>query len=256
MRLKLAYLVVATLAQFLSMLTTQAGVVYDPGSDIPRARADEPFGLSSFLVTEGALSDKWQSAVAEINSDLVLLSDCRVRPDQCSSPAARFLNIVERAQPYDGLAKLAIINSGVNAVIKRDVAQQASALDAWPTALTTFNAGHGLCMNFAISKYTALSLAGWPASDMRLVIVWPERADQPHMVVAARHRGHWYILDNLRSALLIDGKASNYVPLFVFDDRGARQLGPAGSLARSLRDRANECSSGCEPVSLDAGTAR
>jgi predicted transglutaminase-like cysteine proteinase len=234
---KLAYLAVVTLSGLFSTLTALAGVVYEPVSDTTRLLTDEPFELVSVRAAEGVLADKWQLALAEINSDLTVLSDCRVRPAQCPSPAARLLTIVDRAHPYEALAKLAILNSGVNIALQRNIAQHGGRADPWPTALATFSAGRGMCMHFAIAKYTALLLAGWPANDLRLLIVWPDRADQPHMVLAARHNGRWYILDNLRSALLMDVKATNYLPLFVFDHRGARQLGPAEQAVPAPRYR-------------------
>lgn len=238
MRSTFAYAALVTLAQLLSMATALAGVVYDPASGIPRLTPDEPFALTSVRAPQGALADNWQLALADIDSDLAILSDCRAWPDRCLSPVAgRFLNIVERARPYEGFAKLAMINSGVNAAILRDAVQRAGVAESWPTALATFSAGRGVCMHFAIAKYTALLLGGWPANDIRLVIVWPDRAERPHMVLAARHGGHWYLLDNLRSAVVIDGKATNYIPLFVFDYRGARELGRAESVDTPLRSR-------------------
>jgi predicted transglutaminase-like cysteine proteinase len=227
MRAKLAYLAVVTLAGWVSTVTAVAGVVYEGGSDKPYLPADEPFALTSVGAAQGVLADKWQLASAGINADLSILSDCHLRPAQCPSPAIRFLRIVERANLHEGLAKLAILNSGVNIALQRDITQHTGTAEPWPTALSTFNAGRALCAHFAIAKYTALLFGGWPANDLRLVIVWPTGADQPHMVLAARHGGRWYILDNLRSALLVDLKATNYLALFVFDHRGARQLSPA-----------------------------
>jgi predicted transglutaminase-like cysteine proteinase len=225
-----AHAALVTLAQLLSVATTLAGAVYDPASGMPRLTTDEPFALTGIRAPQGALADNWRLALADIHADLATLSDCRIRLDRCLSPAAgRFLNIVERARPYEGFAKLAMINSGVNAAILRDPVQRAGVAESWPSALATFSAGRGACMHFAIAKYTALLLAGWPANDIRLVIVWPDRAERSHMVLAARHGSHWYLLDNLRSAVVIDGKATNYVPLFVLDYRGARELGRAES---------------------------
>jgi len=222
---KLAYAaVLATLGQLHSAVPTLAGVVSDPVFGLPPLTTDEPFGSSTVRAAVGLLADKWQQALTGINADLAILSDCRVQPNRGCSPAAiRFVSIVERAGPYEGFAKLAMINSGVNAVIRRDVAEEVTGTDPWPTPLATFTAGHGVCVHFAIAKYTALLLGGWPAKDLRLVMVWPDRADRPHMVLGARHRDRWYILDNLRSAVVIDGKATGYVPLFIFDYRSARQ---------------------------------
>jgi predicted transglutaminase-like cysteine proteinase len=238
MRSTFAHAALVALALLLSVVTTLADVVDNPASGLPRLTSDEPFALISVRAPQGALADIWQLALADIDSDLAILSDCRARPDRCLSPVAgRFLNIVERARPYEGFAKLAMINSGVNAAILRDAVQRAGVAESWPTALATFSAGRGVCMHFAIAKYTALLLGGWPANDIRLVIVWPDRAERPHMVLAARHSGHWYLLDNLRSAVVIDGKATNYIPLFVFDYRGARELGRAESVDTPLHSR-------------------
>ena len=88
MRSTFAYAASVTLAQLLSMATTLAGVVYDPASGIPRLTADEPFALTSVRAPQGALADNWQLALADINSDLAILSDCRARPDRCLSPVA------------------------------------------------------------------------------------------------------------------------------------------------------------------------
>jgi predicted transglutaminase-like cysteine proteinase len=223
---KLAYAaVLATLGQLHSTVPTLAGSVSDPVFRLPPFTTDEPFGSSTVRGPIGLLADKWQQALTNINADLAILSNCRAQPNRGCSPAAtRFVSIVERAGQHEGFAKLSMINSGVNAVIRRDLAEEVAGTDPWPTPLATFTAGHGVCMHFAIAKYTALLLGGWPAKDLRLVMVWPDRADRPHMVLAAHHSGHWYILDNLRSAVVIDGKATNYVPLFVFDYRSARQL--------------------------------
>jgi predicted transglutaminase-like cysteine proteinase len=220
MRSKLAYAaVLATLGQLLLTVPTLAGVLSNSVFRLPPLTTDGPFGSTSVRAPEGLLADKWQRALTEINADLDILSDCRAQPNRgCSLAARRFLSIVERASPYEGLVNLAMINSGVNVAIRRDLAEGAASTDPWPTPLATFTAGRGVCMHFSIAKFTALVLGGWPAKDLRLVIVWPDRADQPHMVLAARHSGHWYILDNLRSAVVIDDKATGYIPLFVFEE--------------------------------------
>jgi predicted transglutaminase-like cysteine proteinase len=220
MRWKLACIVLVLIAQ--PSKSAIGGVVSDLASDTSRVTTDGPFASTSLRAPEGPLENKWQLALADIYSELAILSDCRARPDRCLSPAAtRFLKIVERAAPFAGIAKLAMVNSGINAAIRRDFRQRAEGGDPWPTALATFTAGRGVCMHFSIAKYTALLLGGWPANDMRLVMVWPDGGDLPHMILAARYSGHWHILDNLRSAVLVDSQIRNYVALFTFDHRGA-----------------------------------
>jgi predicted transglutaminase-like cysteine proteinase len=205
--------------------------------------SDEPFASTRIDAPEGSLSQKWHSARAEIQSEIAILSECNAQLDRCSSPAAiRFLKILERARAYDGFAKLAIVNSGVNAAIRyaSDVPQH-GVDDPWPAALAAFTSQRGVCTDFAIAKYTALFQAGWPLSDMRLVLVWPQGAGESHMILAARHNGQWLILDSARSAILPDTKLRNYVPLFVLDHLGVGQLFPqfVGAQSRLQEGRTN-----------------
>jgi predicted transglutaminase-like cysteine proteinase len=217
---------IIVLSGFLSATAAIGGGMSRPALDTARLERDQPFASTGVGITQGPLPDKWQLALADIHSEIAILAGCRARPDQCLSPeAARFLKIVERARPHEGFAKLAVVNSGVNAAIQRATdMQQPRVDDPWPTALATFASGRGVCTHFAIAKYTALLLGGWRENDLRLVMVWPNGAGVSHMVLAARHNGQWQILDNTRSAIIIDTKLTNYVPLLVFDLGGASQL--------------------------------
>jgi predicted transglutaminase-like cysteine proteinase len=236
MRTKVACAVFTAAAQCLSIAAAIGGELPALAGDAARLERDQPFASTPVVgIPEGPLPDKWELALADIHSEIALLAGCRARPDQCSSPAAvRFLKIVERARLYQGFAKLAVINSGVNAAIERADIRQPGIGDPWPTALATFTSGRGVCIHFAIAKYTALRLEGWPSNDLRLVIVWPDGGSEPHMVLAARHNDRWHILDNTRSAVFIDTKLPNYVPLFVFDHLGARKLAPGRFPALSI----------------------
>jgi len=204
---------------------------------------DEPFASTSVDVPETPLAEQWRSAWAEVQSEVTVPSHCGAQPGGCSSPASiRFLKILESARAHDGLIKLAIINGGVNAAIRYAGIQQARVEYPWSSAAAIFTSRRGACMEFAIAKYMALLRSEWPSSDMRLVLAWPDGASEPHMVLAARYEGRWYILDNLRSAILPDAKVENYVPLFVLDHLGVRKLVPefipTDSPAREARARA------------------
>lgn len=146
---------------------------------------------------------------------------------------------LESARGRDGLIKLAIINGGVNAAIRYAGIQQALVEYPWSSAAAIFTTRRGSCMEFAIAKYIALLQSEWPSNDIRLVLAWPDGGSEPHMVLAARYEGGWYILDNLRSAILSDIKLENYVPLFVLDHLGVRKLVPeftaTDSAARDAR---------------------
>jgi predicted transglutaminase-like cysteine proteinase len=191
------------------------------------AATDEPFASTSIDAPEIPLAEQWRSVWAEIQSDIAALSLCGAQQGRCSSAASiRFGKILESARGRDGLIKLAMINAGVNAAIRYAGIQPVRVEYPWSSAAAIFTTQRGSCMEFAIAKYIALLQSEWPSNDIRLVLAWPDGAGQPHMVLAARYEARWYILDNLRSAVLTDTRLENYVPLFVLDHLGVRKLVP------------------------------
>jgi predicted transglutaminase-like cysteine proteinase len=191
------------------------------------AATDEPFASTSIDAPETPLAEQWRSVWAELQSDITALSQCGTQQGRCSSAASiRVGKILESARAHDGFVKLAIINGGVNAAIRYAGIQQARLEYPWSSAAAMFTTRRGNCMEFAIAKYMALLQSEWPANDIRLVLAWPDGASEPHMVLAARYEGRWYILDNLRSAILTDARLENYIPLFVLDHLGVRKLIP------------------------------
>ena len=191
------------------------------------AATDEPFASTSIDAPETPLVEQWRSVWAEIQSGFAALPHCGAQPGRCSAAASiRFQKILESARAHDGFVKLAIINAGVNAAIRYAGIQRARLEYPWSSAAAMFTSRRGACTEFAIAKYMALLQSEWPASDMRLVLAWPDGASEAHMVLAARYEGRWYVLDNLRSAILTDAKLENYVPLFVLDHLGVRKLVP------------------------------
>jgi predicted transglutaminase-like cysteine proteinase len=204
------------------------------------AAIDEPFASTSIDAPEIPLAEQWRSVWAEIQSDIAALSQCGTQRGRCSSAASiRFGKILESARGRDGLIRLAMINAGVNAVIRYASIQPVRIEYPWSSAAAIFTSRRGSCMEFAIAKYIALRQSEWPSNDIRLVLAWPDGAGEPHMVLAARYEGRWYILDNLRSAVLTDTRLEKYVPLFVLDQLGVRKLVPefisTGSAARDVR---------------------
>src|SRR5262245_42961327 len=171
------------------------------------AATDEPFASTSIDAPETPLVEQWSSVWAEIQSGFTALSHCGAQPGRCSAAASiRFQKILESARAHDGFVKLAIINAGVNAAIRYAGIQQARLEYPWSSAAAMFTSRRGACTKFAIAKYMTLLQSEWPTSDMRLVLAWPDGASEAHMVLAARYAGRWYILDNLRSAVLTDAK--------------------------------------------------
>jgi predicted transglutaminase-like cysteine proteinase len=216
-----------------SLALTAAMTIISPATagawvdSAPPPASEEPFASTSIDARQTRLAEQWRSAWAEIQSEITLASHCGAQPGRCSAAASiRFLKILESARAHDGFVKLAIINGGVNPAIRYAGLQQARHEYPWSSAAAIFTSRRGPCVEFAIAKYMALFQSGWPSRDIRLVLAWPDGASEPHMVLTARYDGRWYVLDNLRSAILTDARLENYIPLFVLDHLGVRKLVP------------------------------
>ena len=86
--------------------------------------------------------------------------------------------------------------------------------------MTTFFRGAGDCEDYAIAKYVALKESGEPLSNLRIVNVHDEIAEEDHALAAVRLEGRWLILDNRRMAIIEDTYVRNYQPLYVFSETG------------------------------------
>jgi predicted transglutaminase-like cysteine proteinase len=185
------------------------------------AKGTEPFGLFTFRAPEGMLWRKWRGVEADMVKEQAILDQCRANTDDCPSQAAQFLRLINTVKSKSGRAQIDEANRAVNAAIRyvSDFAQFGEA-DRWSAPLATFATGKGDCEDYAIAKYVALSEAGFPRDDLRLVLVRDRAVRQDHAVLAAYLDDRWLILDNRRSELIEDSDASSLAPLFAIDHRG------------------------------------
>ena len=203
-------------AQTPSDVATDAQPMIDPP---PAGKA--PFGLFSFRAPEGILWRKWRDMEADIAKEQTILEHCRTNAEGCPSNAAQFLRLISVVKTQSGRGQLDEANRAVNMAIRyaSDFAQHGE-VDRWSAPLATFATAKGDCEDYAIAKYVALREAGFPSSDMRLVLVRDRAVRQDHAVLAARLDGRWLILDNRWSGLVEDSTASSLTPLFAINDQG------------------------------------
>ena len=184
-------------------------------------RGDEPFGLFTFRAPEGLLWHKWRDLEAKLTRDAETLKQCQANAGDCPANAAQFLRLVSSVKSKSGRERLDEANRAVNMVVRyvSDFAQHGAA-DRWSSPLETFATTKGDCEDYAIAKLVALSEAGFPSEDMRLVLVRDRAVHQDHAVLAARLDGKWLILDNRRNSLIEDGEATSLTPLFAINHDG------------------------------------
>jgi predicted transglutaminase-like cysteine proteinase len=213
------------------------GSIDDVSPQPASASETEPFGLLSFRAPQGLLWVKWRSLAKDLERDAETLKQCGVRADTCPTGARRFLAIVNGAKERKGLERLDYVNRAVNSTVRyMSDFQQHGVADLWSSALATFTTGLGDCEDYAIAKYVALIEAGMPAEDLRIVLVRHLGLGEAHAVLAAQSGNGWFVLDNLRSAVVEDITIKNFLPLFVLNRNGVSLL--AGSFYRNSRGKA------------------
>jgi predicted transglutaminase-like cysteine proteinase len=206
----------------LASLTPSETLTDAPAQSIPApAIGMEPFGLFAFRAPEGALWRKWRGVEADITKEKEILARCETDMENCPSHAAQFTRLIKAIKSRSGREQLDEANRGVNTAIHyvSDTALHGE-VDRWSAPLATFAAARGDCEDYAIAKYVALREAGFPVDDMRLVLVRDRSVREDHAVLAARHDGHWMIMDNRRSNLVEDNDVTSFTPLFAINHRG------------------------------------
>ena len=191
-----------------------------PAAETSLAAINNPFGLPTVAVSEAAPWATWRDLQSQIRSEKRIIAQCRAQPHACASPAAlRFIALVKEGDQSDGLVRIGRINRAVNLAIS--VAIQAE----WTSPLSALAAGVGDCKQYAVLKYAVLEDAGFAPDDLRLVVVRVKSLRNSHAVLAVRHAGQWFILDNRTLAVVESRKLLDYYePLFVQDDRNGRQF--------------------------------
>jgi predicted transglutaminase-like cysteine proteinase len=196
-----------------------------PGPPAPPVA--EPFGLAVTPVWFGNVLTNWSGVEAGIRADDETLRRCGEDAQHCPRAARKFLAIVAQGRALTGRARIGVINRAINLAIEpmSDMAQW-GVPDRWSPPLETFTTGRGDCEDYAIAKYAALTAAGVPAQDVKLIIVRNTAANEDHAVVAVRDGGTWTILDNRWLTLVSDVEMPKIIPEFVLDEGGVREFVP------------------------------
>jgi predicted transglutaminase-like cysteine proteinase len=200
-------------------IATDAAIAPNPAHTV----GPEPFGLFTFRAPENAIWRNWRRLEADMAEDRAVLDQCRSNAAGCPTNAAQFLRLINAVKSRSGRDRLVEVNRGVNQAIRymSDYAQY-GVMDRWSAPLATFATGKGDCEDYAIAKYLALSEAGFPREDLRLVLGRDLTIRQDHAVLIARVDGHWLILDSRRSELIDDGAARNFTPMFAINHHGVQ----------------------------------
>lgn len=187
-------------------------------SEMPRRDPFADRGYVQFGTTNPSITAKWDIARRDLATDLAAVERCGAHPADCS-PAARTLRgMVDRAEALPPEERVAFVNRSVNRSIRyaSDVSRH-GLVDVWSSPLKVIG-GFGDCEDYAIAKYSLLRRLGISSEDVRILLVWDNRAREDHAVLAVRQHGIWLMLDNRYDEISEDTKTTHYRPVFALQE--------------------------------------
>jgi predicted transglutaminase-like cysteine proteinase len=167
------------------------------------------------------------------------LTRCQANLDKCTSTEKRFGDIVSEAEKQEGLAKIALINATINALIDYEPDRnQWGVADKWTAPFLNkkgaFETGHGDCEDYALAKYVALRQAGMRSEDVRMVLVQDNAVRADHAILAVRYDKLWLVLDNRWDKLVEDKELVQFKPLAIVDANGVTLLAKQFTLSSKM----------------------
>jgi predicted transglutaminase-like cysteine proteinase len=193
----------------------------------PAARDEEVsqlFGMETEPVSSGSLLNNWRQVEAGIARDFAIVAQCQAG-EPCPASAQKLIELSREGDGRNLRARVGLINRAVDLAI-RPVSDETHwrAPDHWSEPLETLQSHSGDCEDYAIVKYAALLVAGFPKDAVKIV-VWRNRLpNEDHAVLAVRVDSQWLILDNRTLTLVRDVDVMRAIPEFALDAQGVRRF--------------------------------
>lgn len=89
--------------------------------------------------------------------------------------------------------------------------------DYWATPLEFLEYG-GDCEDYAIAKYMTLRQLGFPASSMKITMVYDGKTMSDHAFLIVDHDGIQYVMDNREKLVVARYMENRYMPHFAFNE--------------------------------------
>lgn len=154
-----------------------------------------------------------------------VMARTRAEEQDCVSANGPGCSLAELRDLIDGLRgapvmrRLHEVNRAVNRAAYREDPTNWGRRDHWSTPHELLTRG-GDCEDFAIAKYLALRGLGFPARDLRLLILYDTRRQRAHAVLAVELDGRELVLDNLGGAILPLSALPHYRVRYALNERG------------------------------------
>lgn len=195
------------------------------------------FGTTEFRAPSLAALPQWQHALRQIEAERSIYRACSDPDGDCPSRGAvAWREMIREQAGRPRLDQLAAVNGFLNDWRYREDSKNYGRRDYWATPLEFFRHS-GDCEDYAIVKYVTLREIGFPADQLRLVIVQDVVRDLAHAVLAVYQGDQVYILDNLTKAIVPQERLTQYVPYYSINETARwAHVKPVKTLARHASD--------------------
>ena len=214
-RLRQSMLILCLLAVGLTgLFCTQICAAEGQGLN-PRAAAGKPLELFGAMEFRGSLKalKSWQALVEKARQQVADFSRCATSASGCNAAARSWQLLQVTAKPVAQPEQLKLVNQFFNRWPYRLDLETYNQSDYWATP-KEFMQLSGDCEDYSISKYFALRQLGYPAENLRIVIVKDSIRNVGHAVLAIYQTDQVYILDNLSDLILPQDLYSHYQPQY------------------------------------------
>jgi len=176
------------------------------------------FGTVAFPLKRLGALKKFAPSLSQIKDG----SEWNCAAGNCNAAALAIKASYSRVAQASLRDKLNDINATVNGSIRysRD-ADTYQTTDNWAKPSETLKRQTGDCEDFAILKMAALHASGVSLEDMAIVVLYDQKRRFYHAILSVSAGDRYYILDNMRNAVLTDDQLVDYVPLYsILNGRG------------------------------------
>lgn len=153
------------------------------------------FDDSKDLLAPASEWSSWHETMLRANQDEIRIQDCLDNLENCTRKMKSLRVILIKGKDLEAIKKLDLVNRYVNRFRRysRDRGETVDREDyrlriyqKWSTLLEFLERG-GDCEDYATAKYSILKRLGFPAEDLRILVVYDRVLREYHALVAVRH---------------------------------------------------------------------
>jgi predicted transglutaminase-like cysteine proteinase len=155
----------------------------------------------------------WERVLRLARTQVRGFESCDPGVGECPTAALSWQKIIRQARQLTGLEQLRVVNAYFNRWPYRLDIDAYGVSDYWATP-GEFLRLSGDCEDFSIVKYYALRSLGFPADNLRIVLLWDNIRGIPHSVLTVQRGQETWVLDSITDLVLSHLKYEHYVPQY------------------------------------------